>query len=297
MARRIRVPWLVDVLLVDDPHEIGELAAEPRLDRRFDAIGPLVNRVLAQRIRGQMHVAGVRLPALAPRDDRRRASRQAELEKELDPASGKPLWDDAHLQELASYVRGRLDEQRLGQVVQEVCGRLFYADYRASAESWRAAVLFNRAADADPVRRLWWTLTGQLRLAQVLLARLAKEDPHAFHATAIALHNIVRSLQGMRELRRDPGARARLSEATIVSQCLVAPPRVPRQVTSELFSRAAAGPLRQGTFVLMQLDEARQRAPGPEMTFMSDQWSRCPARDFVPALLLAVWRAAEETGA
>ena len=36
MARRIRVPWLVDILLVDDPHEIGELAAEPRLDRRFD---------------------------------------------------------------------------------------------------------------------------------------------------------------------------------------------------------------------------------------------------------------------
>ena len=100
----------------------------------------------------------------------------------------------------------------------------------------------------------------------------------------------------MRALRRDPGARARLSEATIVTQCLVAPPRVPRQVTAELFTRAAAGPLQEGTLVLLQLDDARQRAPGPEMTFMSDQWSRCPARGFVPALLLAVWRAAEETG-
>ncbi len=295
MARRIRVPWLVDVLLVDDPHEISELAAEPRLDRVFDPIGPLVNRVIAHRMRGTP-LPGLRIPALAPRGDRLRAERQAALEKQLDPAAEKPLWDEGHVRDLGAYVSGRLDEARLGPLVQEVCGRLFDPDYRATPESWQAAILFANAANTDPFRRLWWTITGRLRRARDLLARLAKDDILAFHATTIGVHNIVHSLQGMRELRQDAGARARLSEATIVSQCLVAPPSVPRQVTSELFTRAAVGPLRAGTFVLMQLDEARERAPGPEMTFMSDQWSRCPARAFVPALLLAVWRAAEEMG-
>jgi hypothetical protein len=294
MGRRVRLPWIVDLLLVDDPAEIRELAPEPRLDRRFDVTGPLVNRVLAHRIRSQMQVAGTRLPALAPRGDRRRAGRQEELEKRLGAVSGKPLWEQIHVVALASYVRGRLDDGQMGPVVQEICGRLFDAGYRASAESWRAAVLFDRASDADPLRRLFWTVTGRLRRAHTLLAALAKDDEDTFHATAIALHNIVRSLQRMRTLQRDPGARARLSEATIVTQCLVAPRRVPRQVTGELFSRAAAGSLRPGTFVLMQLDEARERAPGPEITFMSEQWSRCPARAFVPALLLAVWRASEE---
>jgi hypothetical protein len=46
----------------------------------------------------------------------------------------------------------------------------------------------------------------------------------------------------------------------------------------------------------MELDQARHRSPEPAVTFMSDSWSRCPARAFVPALLLAVWHKAEESG-
>ena len=60
MARRYRIPGLIDLTFVSDPEEIRALAADPALDRRFLRRGPLVNRLIAGRI-----------PALVP--GRRRA--------------------------------------------------------------------------------------------------------------------------------------------------------------------------------------------------------------------------------
>ncbi len=44
MATRIRVPWVLDVVLVSEPSEIRALDDEPLIDRRFIPRGPLVNR-------------------------------------------------------------------------------------------------------------------------------------------------------------------------------------------------------------------------------------------------------------
>ena len=73
MAQRIRVPRLVDLVLVADPSEIRALNDEPRLDRRFLPRGPLVNRLIAGRIRRWFQIKGQPLPSLAARGDQVRA--------------------------------------------------------------------------------------------------------------------------------------------------------------------------------------------------------------------------------
>jgi len=54
-----------------------------------------------------------------------------------------------------------------------------------------------------------------------------------------------------------------------------------------------AGDFSDSTLVLLQLNAANARAPSPEMAFMTGTWARCPAHAWVPALLTAVWRAAQ----
>ena len=296
MARRIRVPWLVDMLIVDQPAEIRALAAEPRLDRDHAvARGPLINRLVTSRIRRWLRVEDRFLPALAPREDTVRAKRQEQLARQLDPSRNEPLWDPAAVRELALYVRGSGAAERVGPVVQQVVGRLFDPHYTATPESYDAARTIDGMGSAGPLRYFWLRLSGKPARARRLLWRLAKDEGHAVHGTAIAMHNIVRALERMRRLRADPGARPRLSEESILTQCMVAPRRVLREATEPFETPPAGRQVRRGTLVVMELDQARERAPDSAVTFMSESWSRCPASGFVAALLLAVWREAEAT--
>ena len=56
MARRIRVPGLVDIVLVTEPKEIRALDEEPKVDRNFVGRGPLINRLITGRIRRWFHI-------------------------------------------------------------------------------------------------------------------------------------------------------------------------------------------------------------------------------------------------
>jgi hypothetical protein len=91
MARRIRVPGVVDVVLVAEPAEIRALDEEPRIDRNFLARGPLINRLIVGRFRQWFKIDGQPLPPLAPRGDAVRAERQAQLAAALDPANEAAL--------------------------------------------------------------------------------------------------------------------------------------------------------------------------------------------------------------
>src|SRR5215218_11266792 len=94
VARRYRIPGLVDLTMVSEAEEIRALAASPALDRRFLRRGPLVNRLIAGRIRRWFQVDGRPIPALAPRDDATRMERQRTLRASLEPDAGEPLWTD-----------------------------------------------------------------------------------------------------------------------------------------------------------------------------------------------------------
>jgi hypothetical protein len=291
MGRRIRVPWLVDLVLVADPPEIRALAEEPRLDRRFLRRGPLFNRLVAQRIRHWFQVDGVPLPSLAPRGDAARAEQQRQLAAQLCPSVGRRLWTEQQLARLVLFVTGRADREEAGVAAQELVGRLFYSDYLADRASWDAAQAIDDFRDGFSPRHLVWMLTGRLRRARELLLQRARQDRHALHGTAIGVHGIVDALERMRALYAAPG-RASLSDEAVLGQCLFPPRRVPRTVEAGFSTPATAGRLGPGVIVMFELEPAASRAPGAEMVFMHGHWNACPAEVFVTELLRAVWKAA-----
>lgn len=293
MARRIRIPGLVDLLRVSDAEEIRALNAEPCIDRNFIARGPLINRLIVARIRRWFRISGQFLPSLARRADAARSDSQQGLARSLDPAR-HALWTDAQIERLADFVGSKADPdsdaaEDMAVVVQEIVGRLFDQEYAADRASWRAAELIDRFRDGVSPVQIIWLITGRLRHARDLLVERARDDRWAMHGTAIGLHGIVHALHRMRTLRAAPEA-ASLSDDAMLARCLDPPMQVPRTVEAVLSTPVTADRLRPGALVLLQLRAAAQRAPGPEMTFMQSRWNACPAQAFVIELLKAVWR-------
>jgi hypothetical protein len=289
MARRIRVPGLVDIVLVDEPAEIRTLDEEPRLDRRFLARGPLLNRLITRRIRKWFAIKGEPLPSLAPRGDAERSERQRALAAALDPADGHALWTDAQLARLAAFVRGEISREDAAVTVQEIVGKQFYGDYRADRETWQAAELIDRFRDGFSPEQILWQISGRLRRARDLLVDRARQDRWAMHGTAIGMHGIVHALERMRDLRGSSEAPS-LDEDAVIGRCLAPPKQVPRTVETMLSTPIAAERLRPGTLLMLQLGAAGERAPDAEATFMHGHWNACPAQAFVTALVRAVWR-------
>jgi hypothetical protein len=297
MTRRIRIPGVVDLLRIDEPEVITQVSREQRLDRDFVEAGPFLNRYIARRVRQILQVDGTPLPSVAPRDYVHRAEKQAALEESLKQllANGEPAPD--HLDALAAYVQGVGGDATVGMAAQEAIGRLFVPDYRASGKTWRAACVFDAAPrNFNPIRGIVWALTAAVWRARRTLARAVKDNPAGMHATGIAVHSLVRSLKAMRELWHEAGARDRLSADAAVVRSLRAPEQVLRQWAAPAVT--GLGEMRPGALTMFQLDAARTRAPGPDIVFMSESWSRCPATLWVAALLRAVWtRATAAPGA
>jgi hypothetical protein len=211
------------------------------------------------------------------------------LRRRLDPAGGKPLWDQETIAGLAAAVRGSAGAPELGPAVQQAVGRLFVSDYRGSGESWAAARVLDAAVHSrNPLELVILRLSGRLERSRRLLAALVDGDPAAVHATGIAVHNLVRGFERMRELWAEP--RWRSSADAVVAQCLFAPASVLRQATMP--GATVAGAVRAGTLVMLELDAARERNGGADIEFMVGHWAQCPAAAFVPALLRAVWEQA-----
>lgn len=291
MSRSLRIPGLVDLIRVDASSDIRVLADDGRLDRRFERRGPLINRILLGRLRRVLRVDGAPLPSVAPRGDAQRAQAQETLTRRLDPAGRTPLWDEETILGLVGALRGTPGAPALGPATQHAVGRLFVADYRSSSKSWAAAVTLNTAVQTrNPLRALFLNLSGRLKRARALLAELVGGDLAGVHATGIAVHNLVRGFERMRELWSEPHRRVRSAADAVVAQCLFAPPSVLRQATMP--GATVAGAVRPGTLVMLQLDAARERRPGPDVEFMVGSWAHCPAAAFVPALLRVVWERA-----
>jgi hypothetical protein len=289
MARHIRVPGIVDVVLVSDPAEIRAFSDQPRIDRNFIARGPLVNRLITGRIRRWFAIMGQLLPSLMPRGDNVRADHQQKLAAALDPAGGATLWTDAQIAALAAYVCGGGSDDAAAIMTQQIVGNLFDPLYRADRATWKAAKLIDQFRDGFSPIQIVWQLSGKLRRARELLVERAKDDRWTMHGTAIGVHGIVQALARMRQLRALPTATS-LSEDAVLGQCLVPPKQVPRTVEAPIETPFVKRPLGAGAIVMLQLEAAWPRAPDAEMIFMRGHWNACPARDFVTALLQTVWR-------
>jgi hypothetical protein len=295
MTRRLRIPGLVDLVRIDDPAMIAAASADPRLDRDFTGKGPLINRWIVGRIRRNLRTPNAPLPSALPRNYPGRVEQQAALQSRLENLVAQGSVGSEHVAELAAHVRGERGDKTLGPLVQETIGRLFVKDYRATSETWRAAcVLAAAPRNVNPLRALYWALTGAVGRARRVLSEAAGGDTAGVHATTVAVHTLVRNLEAMRELWSQPGARERMSAETAVIRSLRAPESVPRR-----WSKAAStvwGNLPEGALTLFELDAARARDPDADTVFLAASWSHCPAAGWTTALLKAVWQRAASGG-
>ena len=290
MSSYLRVPFLARLARIDDAATIRLLNETPTCGRRFRSAGPLLNRWLQRRLAVHVVTAKGVLPAFQPHHDEGRAAAQEALAERLATFDTPALAARDDVRELAGWVTGDEHAGEGGRRLQTVLGRLFVEDFEATAATWRAAVLIDRFLRADPVRAAWWYHSGRLFRALATLARPLDDDPHAVHATAIAIHNLHRGLVTMREIRRDPVQRGRMDEDRIALRCLKAPPSAPRVLSGPTQLPFRATPAPAGTLVLFQLARVADDRLDAEMAFLEGQWSACPASGFVPALLRAVWR-------
>lgn len=296
MVRVLRIPGLVDLVRCDEPADIQAVVAEPRFDRRFAPAGPLLNRIIAGRIRRILVLDGKPLPPVAPRLDAERMASQASLTSALAARGNDAPCDPQTLDRLAETLNGEAARTELGCVAQTAVGRLFVAEFSGTPETWRAALTLDAAVRSfNPLRRLRWMLTGEVKAARAVLATAMQSDAAGVHAIGIAVHNLVESFARMAILARSRDALALIPADVAASRCLAAPSRVLRQAGSA--GMTAQGDFRPGTLVMLDLEAARARTLRSDIAFLTAGWSACPAHAWVPALLAAVWRHAASRSA
>ena len=289
MARRLYVPGLISVLEVTDPGEIRLLDGDPRLDRSLAPGGGLINRLRLARLRGAFVFDGEPLPALLGCEAEGRASRHAELGHRLDEGAEAAIWrQDPAFKNLVEVVGGQADAEALGPNAQGLLGRRFRDDYRADEATFAAARRLNDYPRTQALRALLQRLSGQLRRDRQLLHHRAQGDPMTLHATSVAVHNLVGSLEAMRALAGTPGA-SDLPLAAVLGRCLSVPETLLRQVLAPLSTPCSPRRLVPGDLVLLRLAEGVRRSGDQELAFMSDSWARCPAQRFILALLADIW--------
>src|SRR5262245_25042233 len=290
VAKRIRIPLLLDVGVVDNAAEMAWFNGCPDVTRVPSPSGGLVHRVLHRRVAGTLRVGSDLLPAFTARDDQRRAARQAALETDLGKVDldREPLVSDVRA--LANYVTGHALGLSLGAAVQQLVGRLFLPGYTATEESYRAAQVIAEWPRANPLKALWWRWSGRLARSRSLIWTKAGNDPACIHATAIAMHNLVTAVERMRELARNIATRE-LSPRQAVQASLAAPPAVLRSALRPLAVPFLARPLRTGTLIVFRLEKIHAGARDEALAFLRGEWSQCPAHKLVPWLLAEVWAA------
>ncbi len=289
MARRIRIPLLIDLLQVDDAATIGAIDRDPRLDRAYGKVGPLFNRLLAGRLMRVLRVDGAPFPTMRGRDDEERRAIQAALADKLHDAA---LPDLPPQDPLVAYVRGTGTREKAGPALQALLARQFDPAFAPREEEarrlWEAAIRFDAAArTANPLRWLQQALFGTLQADRNILAGAIGRDPVAIHAVGIAVHNLMTSLERMRAHHDDPGRRFALDGRAAAIASLSAPDSVLRQAKGVAY--IPGGSLEAGALVQFRLAHAAERTLDPATAFQSASWSACPASGFVVRLLAAIW--------
>jgi hypothetical protein len=285
------IPGLLNVFEVNEPKEIQSLANSDLVDRRFDTGTCPLNWLLVKRTLSVFSFRGHRFPTMEPRQCPARAKAQDELWRRLNAQVEAVKAGPIALADLADWVRGRGSDADIGILAQHLVGRLFRDDFKATPESWRAAIVLASAPrSSNPLKLGWWFVTGRVRRAKRLLAGLVNDDLSAVNGIGIAVHNLVKGLRQMRSLHADTATRSGLAPATAAELCLRAPVSLYRQAIApgklgdRIFSK--------GALFSLNIESARQLRDGRSVVFLENSWSRCPAASWVPAMLEGVWRRA-----
>jgi len=281
----IRIPGLVQLFIVENTRQLGELNGHPHVSRVLSPKGGLLHRLVASRISRDLRFREGELPAFQRQGSEARRARQEELERHLEQA---PV-DGAELQGMARFVAGRSDEAALELAVQQWVGKLFNPRYQASPALRAAARLLETWPRRDPLTALGARASGRLERAKRLLSAAVGGDLHGVHATSLTLPNLLASLERMRELARDPSSSRRFSPEVIAARSLAGPSAVLRSCTKEVRVSFRQRPLPAHTLILLPLRRLHAGTANDRIAFMTGEWSRCPAHRLIQRLLAEVW--------
>jgi hypothetical protein len=284
-----RIPGIVNLFEVSDPSEIKTLATDPIVDRFFDTRTCPINWFMLKRSLLVLSFNGRRFPTMKSRLCERRARSQAELWHKLNDQVATVKAGPIGLAPLAEWVKGVGSEAEVGMLAQQVLGRLFRNDFTAKPESWAAALVLVAAPRSSNLPKMWWWfITGKVRRAKGVLAKMVGYDLSAVNAIGIAVHNLAKSLRQMRLLYADVDSRKALSAEAAAEKCLRAPVSVYRQSTARGILNGTAFP--KNSLFVLEIGTASQLDHGRSLVFMEESWSRCPASTWIPAMLQGVWR-------
>jgi hypothetical protein len=287
---RRRIPGVVDRIDVSDPSEISEIVRDFRFDREFYTPTVLVNWFLLKRSLSALSFAGKRFPTMMPRASSANAAERDNLWKMLQAKIPTTRQGPAELDAMARWVSGRSDDEP-GILVQQVLGSLFSDQFVATPESWHAAKILVAAPRLSNLPKLfWWTASGKVRSAKRMLAAMVAGDLSGVNAIGIAVHNVVKGLERMKQLYLNESIRSGLSPEMAANQCLFAPISVYRQATSAGSIKGC--PFSRGSLFVLNIGVASKIEHGQRLVFLEDSWSRCPAGEWVPSMLEGVWRRA-----
>ena len=283
-----RVPGLIDLIEVSDLGEIKAANQHREIDRQFSWRLPLLNGLLLSNVLGTLSDREQRFPTMLPKQDVVRAHNQDALWNRLNAKASSLRNGPVELENIATWLKGTGEDQAVGILLQELIGRAFDSSYKATQESWAAAVTLDAAIRIkNPLKRLRWKITGRIRNARSVLAAKVAGDRAAIHGTGIAIHNLVTALRSMQALYRDISLRKSLSPEQAASRSLAAPAGVLRQATAA--GSVSGCPFRRGTLFVLKISEAYKRSGDDGVVFQRDSWNRCPAEQWVPALLAGIW--------
>jgi hypothetical protein len=285
MAIHLDLPYLFSLVLVQELSELRLINRSPDVERSLVSATGVVGKWLHRALEHDLRFQGAPLHVFRPRSDAARADSQATLERRLSSLTLQDRVGEQELGPILAYLRGAGDRDEAAIAVQEIVGRAFTPGYQSSEHSYRAA----RVVDGWP-RQPWGALTEgvtrRLCRAKAQVAGAAHDDSGAIHATSIAMHNIVRSLDRLRERYLD-GDRSRLGEADLAAPALVVRTAL-RRTTFPFLSR----PVKEGTVFVIPLDRLHDGQANRDLVFLEREWSQCPAHKFVPNLLELAWERA-----
>jgi hypothetical protein len=283
------IPGIVNLFEVSDPSQIKALTNDPVVDRVFVTRTCPINWFLLKRSLLVLSFKGSRFPTMRPRLYEKRAQAQDALWRKLNDQVAAVRAGPIGLAPLAEWIKGVGSEAEVGIAAQQVLGRLFRDDFTATPESWAAALVLVAAPRSSNLPKMcWWFITGKVRRAKGVLAKMVGDDLSAVNAIGIAVHNLVKSLHQMRSLYADADLRSPLSAEAAAERCLRAPVSVYRQSTAKGTLNGTAFP--KNSLFVLEIGAASQLDHGRSLVFMEESWSRCPASTWIPAMLEGVWR-------
>ena len=291
MAIRITIPGIMRLVFFRTPKEVLAINDSSMVQRSLSGRGGLFQRTTAEKLAVFRTPDGDTWPAFRDQLDPLRAKHQRELEAALADIPSLLARLTPEINALATYVCSGRAHRPPEVIVQQMVGRLFFPDYTASEESYDAAHTLQTWLSGGPVKTYLLKHSGALQGALDQIIGLARGNTSCAHATALAMHNIVRSIELMRQLARKGNNLKELNPPDAVAGTLRAPERVVREARDGGWVGNIR--LHARSLVILDVEAARRQDTDGGFGFFASAWNRCPAHAVVPALLAEIWQKAK----